>query len=106
MVELFEASELSMAGEEILDEAGEFSMKILKERVTYLDDHEANFVRRTLEQPFHKSLPMFTARNFFDHYSHDHTNIWFGSLKEVAKKDLSLLQFLHHQEIAQISTYA
>lgn len=108
MIDLFEASQLSIAGEYILDEAGEFSRKILRERVTYLDNNinEAQFVKRTLEHPFHKSLPMFTARNFFGTHLHGTNNIWFGSLKEVAIKDFSLQQCLHNQEIVQISRYA
>jgi len=103
MKDLFEASHLNLAGEDILDEAGKFSRKILKEKMAQFDFHEAMFVKRTLEYPFHKNLPMFTARNFYGHlYS---TNVWFGSMKEVAKMDFSLLQGLHHQEIVQISKY-
>lgn len=102
MIDLFEASHLNLAGEDILDEAGKFSRKILKERMAQFD-HEAMFVRRTLDYPFHKNLPMFTARNFYGHlYS---TNVWFGYMKEVAKMDFSLLQGLHHQEIVQVSKY-
>jgi (3S)-linalool synthase len=104
MINLFEASQLIMAGEDILDEAGEFSKNILKEKMAQFDYHEAMFVRRTLEYPFHKNLSMFTARNFCSHLYG--TNVWFGSLKEVAKLDFSLLQCLHQQETVQISKYA
>jgi (3S)-linalool synthase len=103
MINLFEASQLIMAGEDILDEAGEFSKKILKEKMAQFDYHEAMFVRRTLEYPFHKNLPMFTARHFCSHLYG--TNVWFGSLKEVAKLDFSLMQCLYQQEIVQISKY-
>ncbi|XP_027347337.1 (3S,6E)-nerolidol synthase 1-like [Abrus precatorius] len=103
MINLYEASQLSIAGEDILEEAGEFCSQLLKEKVDYIDIHEAQFVNRTLEHPFHKSLPMFTARNFFGDFHG--TNQWLSSLKEVAKLDFTLLQGLHHREIAQISQW-
>ncbi|RDX57876.1 hypothetical protein CR513_62849, partial [Mucuna pruriens] len=103
MINLYEASQLGIAGEDILDEAGEFSGQVLKEKVDCIDNHEAKFVKITLEHPFHKSLPLFTARNFLGDFHG--TNIWLGSFKEVAKMDFSLLQFLYHGEIAQISKW-
>lgn len=86
MVELYEASPLGIAGEDTLAEAGEFSGPVLKEKLDCIDIHnlEAKFVKRTLEQPFHKSLPMFTARNFFGDF-HGTNNTWLDSLKEVVK---------------------
>lgn len=103
MVDLYEASQLGIIGEDILAEAGEFSGQVLKEKVDCIDNLEAMFVKRTLEHPFHKSFPMFTARNFFGDF--DATNTWLGSLKEVAKMDFSLLQCMYHREITQISKY-
>ncbi|KAK2437015.1 (3S,6E)-nerolidol synthase [Trifolium repens] len=41
MINLFEASQLIMAGEDILAEAGEFSKNILKEKMAQFDYHEA-----------------------------------------------------------------
>ena len=102
MMDLYEASQLSIKGEDILDEAGQFSGQVMKERLACLDNHEAKFVRSTIENPFHKSLPMFTARDFFRDF-HGMNNGWLGSLKDVAKMDFSLLQRLHQQEIVQIS---
>ncbi|TKY71583.1 (3S,6E)-nerolidol synthase 1 [Spatholobus suberectus] len=103
MIDLYEASQLSIAGEDILDEAGQFSGLVLKEKMACLHDHEAKFVRKTLEHPFHKSLAIFTAQDFFGDFHG--MNGWLGSLKEVAKLDFSLLQRLHQQEIIQISKW-
>ncbi|KAK7328020.1 hypothetical protein VNO77_22114 [Canavalia gladiata] len=103
MIELYEASQLSVRGENILDEAGQFSEQILKERLACLNNHEAEFVRRTLEHPFHKSLPMFTAKDFFGDLQGMNGRL--GSIKDVAKLDFSLLQRLHQQEISQISKW-
>ncbi|KAK7362996.1 hypothetical protein VNO77_05121 [Canavalia gladiata] len=104
MIDLYEASQLSITGEDILDEAEVFSGQVLKEKMDFcIDNNESKFVKRTLEHPFHKSLPMFTARNFFGDYHG--TNTWLSSLKEVAKIDFSLLQSLHHGEINQFSKW-
>ncbi|XP_058735522.1 (3S,6E)-nerolidol synthase 1-like [Vicia villosa] len=103
MIDLFEASHLSMEGEDILDEAEEFSRRILNGKLAQLDNLEAMFVKRTLEYPFHKSLPLFNARKFHGHLYG--TNAWFGSLQELAKIDFTLRQQLYHQEIAQISKW-
>ncbi|KAG4398537.1 hypothetical protein GLYMA_08G061600v4 [Glycine max] len=84
MVDLYEASQLGIIGEDILAEAGEFSGQVLKEKVDCIDNLEAMFVKRTLEHPFHKSFPMFTARNFFGDF-HGTNNTWLDSLKEVVK---------------------
>ena len=72
--------------------------------MAYLDNREAEFLKRTLGMPFHKSWPMFTARNFFDDLHG--TDMWLSSLKEVAKMDFRLLQCLYRQEIFQVSKYA
>ena len=101
MIGLYEASQLGIAGEDILDEAGIFSGKVLEDKVANLDFHEAKLVRSTLEQPFHKSLAMFTSRNLFGdlHGKND----WLNALQEVAKIDFSLLQLIHQNEILQFS---
>ncbi|KAL2341992.1 hypothetical protein Fmac_009932 [Flemingia macrophylla] len=103
MIDLYEASQLSIAGEDILDEAAQFSGLVLKEKMACLDDHEAKFVRKTLEHPFHKSLALFTSKDFRGDFHG--MNGWLGSLKEVAKLDSSLLQRLHQQEIIQVSKW-
>ena len=101
MIGLYEASQLSIAGEDILDEAEIFSGQLLKEKVAYLDFHEAKLVRSTLEQPFHKSLALFTSRNLIGDFRGK--NGWFNALQEVAKIDFSLLQLMHQNEILQFS---
>ncbi|XP_020233983.1 (3S,6E)-nerolidol synthase 1 isoform X2 [Cajanus cajan] len=103
MIDLYEASQLSVAGEDMLDEAAQFSGLVLKEKMACLDDHEAKFVRKTLEHPFHKSMAMFTAQDFFGDFHG--MNGWLGSFKQVAKLDFSLLQRLHQQEIIQVSKW-
>ncbi|XP_054799976.1 (3S,6E)-nerolidol synthase 1-like isoform X2 [Prosopis cineraria] len=103
MIDLYEASQLRMEGEAILDEAEQFGGKILKERSAYLSADKAEFVRRTLEQPFHRSLPIFTSRNFFQG-SHG-MNGWVNALQGVAKMNFNLLQSAYQTEIIHISKW-
>ncbi|KAJ7968398.1 Linalool synthase [Quillaja saponaria] len=103
MMALYEASQLSIAGEDILDEAGHFSNQILKAMLPYLDDGQAIFVKNTIEHPCHKSLPMFTARKFFSELQG--MNEWITSLQEVAKVNFNLVQCIHQDEVLQISKW-
>ncbi|XP_014506575.1 (3S,6E)-nerolidol synthase 1-like [Vigna radiata var. radiata] len=103
MVDIYEASQLAVAGEDILAEAEKFSGKVLKEKVDCIDSHGDQFVKRTLEHPFHKSLPLFTARKFLGDF-HD-KNLWLSSFREIAKMDFSLLQCSYHREIGQITKW-
>eukprot|EP00261_Vitis_vinifera_P032725 XP_019073968.1 PREDICTED: (3S,6E)-nerolidol synthase 1, chloroplastic-like isoform X1 [Vitis vinifera] len=52
---LYEASQLSI-GEDILEEAGNFSSLLLNACLQHLDHHQAAVVKNTLEHPHHKSL--------------------------------------------------
>ena len=103
MIELYEASQLRMTGEDILYEAEQFSGKKLKEISACIGVDKAEFVRCTLEQPFHKSLPIFTSRNLFDG-SHG-MNGWVDALQDVAKLNFNMLQSTYQMEILQISKY-
>ncbi|CAL0309465.1 unnamed protein product [Lupinus luteus] len=102
--DLYEASHLSIAGEDILDEAEQFSKQVLKGRLlgNCFDNHEAKLVRNTLQNPSHKSLAMFTGREFFGDF-HNMNNGWLGSFKDFAKIDFNLQQHLHRLQIHQIS---
>ncbi|KAF2303599.1 hypothetical protein GH714_019895 [Hevea brasiliensis] len=61
---LYEASQLSIEGEFILDEAGDYSHQLLHSYMTSLDYPEARAVEHTLKHPHHKSHPKFLAKDF------------------------------------------
>ncbi|XP_054808302.1 (3S,6E)-nerolidol synthase 1-like [Prosopis cineraria] len=103
MIDLYGASQLRMEGEAILDEAELFGLKILKERSAHLGVDKAEFVRSTLEQPFHKSLPIFTSRNFLEG-THG-MNGWVNALQDVAKMNFNVLQSEYQTEIFHISKW-
>ncbi|KAI9120449.1 hypothetical protein K1719_007482 [Acacia pycnantha] len=104
MIDLYEASQLRMAGEDILDDAEQFSGKMLKEIISASHGVEkAEFVKSTLEQPFHKSLPIFTCRNLF-HGTHG-LNGWLNALQDLAKMNFNMLQSTYQKEILHTSKW-
>ncbi|MBA0569524.1 hypothetical protein Golob_003245 [Gossypium lobatum] len=103
LIELYEASQLGIDGEDILDEAREFSSQSLRKwRMAKVDHFSDRAIRNTLDQPFHKSLSRFTARNLLG-TDFQGSNGWINILQELAKMDFNLVQSLHQKEIAHIS---
>ncbi|EXB75239.1 (3S,6E)-nerolidol synthase 1 [Morus notabilis] len=106
LMELYEASHVSIEGEDVLDEANIFSSQLLTASMTCLgDDHRrARAIANTLEYPCHKTLAKFTAKNLFGATSHfGSANGWINVLQELAKYEFNQVQSLHKREILQIS---
>lgn len=103
LLELYEASQLGINGEDILDEAKEFSSQTLKKWVTaaQVNNFSGKAIRNTLDQPYHTSLSRFKARDMLTNFQS--TNGWINILQELAKMDFNLVQSLHQKEIARIS---
>lgn len=99
---LYEASQLSIGGEDhILDEAGDYSYRLLNSWVTQLDDNQARAVEKTLEYPHHKSLARFMAKHFITDFQGG--NGWMNELQQLAKLDFKRVQSQYQQEILEIS---
>lgn len=103
LMEVYEASQLSIAGEEGLDEAGQFSAKMLNECMTHLDHNQALAIGNTLRHPYHKSLPRFMAKDVFFGNFQGERRWMLHVLKEIAKKDFNMVHALHHKEIVQVT---
>ncbi|KAL2485812.1 S-(+)-linalool synthase [Abeliophyllum distichum] len=88
LMELYEAAQLGLEGEDILDEAAKFSSQIVGNR---------------LKHPYHKSIARFTAKK----YIRDLQDIygWEKTLKELAKMDYYVAQTAYQQELSQISKW-
>lgn len=97
---LHEASHLSTEGEDILDEAARFSSESLMANMAHLDDHQTIMVQTTLQYPYHKSLPRFTAKTFIENMRLE--NDWEATLVNLATMDYSITQSLYQEEIRQI----
>lgn len=100
LMALYEASQLSMEGEEVLDEAGDFSGKLLNTWLTYPDHHQSRIVASTLNHPYHKSLAKFMVKNFLN--GMEVPNEYINSFLELVKMDFDMVQSTHQKEILQI----
>lgn len=105
LMEVYEASQLSIAGEEVLDEAGHFSAKMLNECMTHLDHSQALAIGNTLRHPYHKSLPRFMAKEVFLGNFQGERGWMLHVLKEIAKNDFNMVQALHQKEIIQVTKW-
>ena len=100
MIGLYEASQLSIEGEDILDEAGEFSRQYLTEWATHLDHQQAILIMDTLKNPHHKSLARFTTKNIQTNIQG--SNEWINVVQELAQIDSNMVHEIHQKEIHQI----
>lgn len=104
LMSFFEASQLSIEGEDILDEASSFCDQLLNAwQIRHPDDNQAvSVVGNTLENPYHKSLARFMAKKFFGNLSGTN-GLWLNDLHHLAKMDFNMVQSIHQKEIVQIS---
>ncbi|XP_075663578.1 (3S,6E)-nerolidol synthase 1-like [Castanea sativa] len=100
LMELYDASEVSINEEDILDEAKDFSRHLLEANLKHLDHQQARFILNTLEHPYHKSLPRFMAKDLPDNFKGARS--WVKHLQELAKMDFKMVQSIHQQELLQI----
>nr|KAJ0209242.1 hypothetical protein LSAT_V11C400179620 [Lactuca sativa] len=95
LMTLYEASQLSIEGEHILEEAADFSSHALKEMIPFLDQDEAIMVKNTLEHSYQKTSSTFMVKKFIKHYSGT-------TMSQLAEMELAKLQALHRTEVTQI----
>lgn len=100
LMELYEASEVNVEEEDILDEAKVFGCHLLEAKVKNLDHQRARLILNRMEHPYHKSLPRFLAMGFQENL--EGTRDWIKHLQELAKMDLKIVQSIHQQELLQI----
>ncbi|KAI4296543.1 hypothetical protein L6164_036493 [Bauhinia variegata] len=97
---LFEASQLSIEGEDFLDEAGNLSRQLLNAWVSrFHDHHQAKAIANTLRCPIHKSLSKFMPTN-----SQLQNLGWTSSLQELSKLDTHIIS-LQLKEIFAVSKW-
>ncbi|XP_042483033.1 (-)-germacrene D synthase-like [Macadamia integrifolia] len=103
MLCLYEATHLRVQGEDILDEALEFTTTRLKSIVSDLKPPLATQVMHALEQPLHRGISRIEARQHISVYEEDKTKN--ESLLKLAKVDFNLLQSIYLQELSQLSRW-
>ncbi|KAF3437664.1 hypothetical protein FNV43_RR20420 [Rhamnella rubrinervis] len=104
MLELYEAAQLSVRGEEVLDEALDLTTTQLKAIAPSIKQYPlAAQVSRALKQKLRCGIPRLEAKHFMSIYQHmaSHNK----ALLKLAKIDFNLLQSLHRKEISMLSRW-
>lgn len=103
MLGLYEATDLRVHGEDILDEAHEFIGSRLAAIATQLSPRLAAHVTYTLSKPVHKGVPRLEARHYMSTYHQD--DLHNEALLKLAKLDFNVLQKLHQKELCHITKW-
>ena len=101
MLAFYEATHLRMHGEDILDEALDFTTTHLKSATSLVGNPLAAQITRALKQPLHKGIPRLEARRHISVYEQDasHNNV----LLKLSIIDFNLVQSLHKEELSDIT---
>lgn len=103
MLSLYEATFLSIPGEDILDDAQAFTTKHLRSLVTHLSPPLALQVERALCISLWNGVERVHARQYISVYEDDNSRI--ETLLEFAKLDFNIVQLFHKFELLQLSGY-
>ncbi|XP_050288805.1 sesquiterpene synthase 2-like [Quercus robur] len=98
MLAFYEATHLRVHGEEILDEALEFTTIHLKSMASPKAQ-----VTRALKQPLHKGIPRLEARRYISIYEQNASLN--KALLKLSKLDFNLVQSLHKEELSEITRW-
>ncbi|KAL8149478.1 hypothetical protein AgCh_006474 [Apium graveolens] len=104
MLSLFEAAHLGVHGENVLDDALEFTTFHLKQQMdSNLQSPFADLVGYALKYPLRKSLNRLVASHYISiyHKFERHNQV----LLDLAKRDFNLLQKLHQKELGHITRW-
>lgn len=102
MLSFYEAAQLAVHGEDLLDEAIDFTTAHLQSIASNSSNRsEAEQILHVLKWPVYKAVPRIETRRFISIYendpSHDHV------LLKLAKLDFNILQSLHKEELHELS---
>ncbi|KAG6435391.1 hypothetical protein SASPL_100263 [Salvia splendens] len=103
MLSLYEAAHVRFNDERILQEAADFTRHYLSSRETELESHLKDRVKRALEHPFHRDIPIVYARFFISIYEKDPSRN--ELLLKIAKLNFNFLQKLYRKELSQLSRW-
>ena len=101
MLAFYDATHLRMRGEDILDEALEFTTTHLKSTASLIGNLLAEQITCALKQPLHKGLPRLEARRYISFYEQDasHNKV----LLKLSILDFNLVQSLHKEGLSYIT---
>ncbi|KAJ0682126.1 putative S-linalool synthase [Helianthus annuus] len=98
LMALYEASQLSIEGDHMIEEAAYFSSHGLIEKIPFLDQDKATMVNDTLQHSYQRTSPTFMVKKFIKHYTGT-------TMSELALLELAKVQSLHRTEVDIISRW-
>ncbi|KAH7655606.1 Germacradienol synthase protein [Dioscorea alata] len=104
LLSLYEAAYLGIPGEDLLDEAIDFTRSHLQSLVKHIGPSLARKVKHALEAPLRKRTSKLNARLYISIYEED-TEGKNDVVLELAKLDFHMLQLLHREEVKKISMW-
>ncbi|KAL9159642.1 hypothetical protein ABFS82_08G147600 [Erythranthe guttata] len=105
LLELYEAAQLSFRGEKILDEAEDFSTKLLYRYSADCKNRTfADRIITRLKYPCHKTITRLTETNFLTDFG-TANNGWEKPLKELAEVDFLVGKSVYQEELLQVSKW-
>ncbi|KAI4371674.1 hypothetical protein MLD38_010000 [Melastoma candidum] len=106
LASLHEASHLCIEEEDVLEQIGETTARELKSSLNKITNRDqANFVRHTLRDPVHKSLPIFTSNNIRDGHILPSKYKWSREIYDLALLDSCLNKFRYQGEVQRVSKW-
>ncbi|KAF2290965.1 hypothetical protein GH714_017536 [Hevea brasiliensis] len=103
LLSLYEATFLSMHGENILDEAQGFTRQHLEILAAKSSPCLAKHIRNAFLQPFHHTIDRINAREYISFSEGEESRD--ETLLKFAKLDYNRLQLLYRQELASLSRW-
>lgn len=103
LLSLHDMSHLDIGGEELLHKAKEFSSKHLASAIRYLEPSLAEYVRQSLDHPYHLSLMQYKARHHLSYLQSLPTRD--TAVEELAAAEFQLNKLLHQKEMQEIKRY-
>ncbi|XP_027338614.1 (3S,6E)-nerolidol synthase 1-like [Abrus precatorius] len=104
LIALYEATHLSIEGEDSLDDVGYLSCQLLRAWLTtHKEHHEAIYVANTLQHPLHYGLSRFSDRNIFP--SDFKTKKEWTCLEELNEINSHIVRFMNQNEIIQVNKW-
>ncbi|KAK9152042.1 hypothetical protein Syun_010351 [Stephania yunnanensis] len=112
MLSLYEAAHIRIHGEDVLEEAHNFTatnlVYLMKSSPSFSSSPLGRQVQHSLEQPLHKGVPRLETRHYISLYQENNENFkyyWSDSVRKLAKLDFESVQALHRQELYNISRW-
>ncbi|KAJ4724631.1 Terpene synthase [Melia azedarach] len=105
MLSLYEATQLRVHEEDVLEEALTFTMSHLK-KISLASDTRPQLVKyimEGLEQPFHTGVPRLEAIKYLSFYEHEECRN--DTLLKFSKLDFNRVQLLHKQELGYLTRW-